>query len=337
MARDALRPRLADRARREPRRDRRVHRRRAGAAALSLPGRALGVQRLPHRQDRLLPGRLRRALRAVRRAAPSTSRSRATCGSTLHGAADINLRDSSAYVEGPLADGWRASFAVRRSYIDAILPFVIKPKIGSTLRDLRARLLGLPGARRQGPRAAAASPRRLRQRRLAQRDRPGPDARADLRHAHRVPPPHGRVDHDASRAGAPALAADLRLRRPELRQRLGHQRLPALPPPLRARGSRRAGRCRRSRWPPASTPSSLTTGPTINVELPREGRTLGLTDARATEHRALALRHRARGSTSRRSGTDAAAARRPGLRFDYYHVVDTDKTSLDPRLSARWR
>ncbi len=53
-------------------------------------------------------------------------------GRTLHGAADINLRDSSAYAEGPLSDTWRASFAVRRSYIDAILPFVIKPKIGST-------------------------------------------------------------------------------------------------------------------------------------------------------------------------------------------------------------
>src|SRR6185503_20036442 len=52
-------------------------------------------------------------------------------GKTLHGAADVNLRDSSAFVEGPLG-GWRTSFAARRSYIDSILPLIIQPKIGST-------------------------------------------------------------------------------------------------------------------------------------------------------------------------------------------------------------
>jgi len=57
-------------------------------------------------------------------------------GRTLHGAVDINLRDSSAFVEGPVPGGVRTSFAVRRSYIDAILPlilpYVVPSQAGST-------------------------------------------------------------------------------------------------------------------------------------------------------------------------------------------------------------
>jgi TonB family protein len=40
----------------------------------------------------------------------------------LHGLADLNLLDSSAYVEGPLGKGWTGSVAARRSYIDLLLP-----------------------------------------------------------------------------------------------------------------------------------------------------------------------------------------------------------------------
>ena len=57
-------------------------------------------------------------------------------GRTLHGAVDVNLRDSAAFVEGPLGKGYRASFAVRRSYIDVVLPVVlplfVEQRIGST-------------------------------------------------------------------------------------------------------------------------------------------------------------------------------------------------------------
>jgi TonB family protein len=43
----------------------------------------------------------------------------------LHGQVEIRFLDSSAYVEGPLAKGWTGSVSARRSYIDAILPFVL--------------------------------------------------------------------------------------------------------------------------------------------------------------------------------------------------------------------
>ena len=43
----------------------------------------------------------------------------------LHGQADINFLDSSAYVEGPIAKGWTGSVSARRSYIDLLLPLVV--------------------------------------------------------------------------------------------------------------------------------------------------------------------------------------------------------------------
>ena len=43
----------------------------------------------------------------------------------IHGQAEINFLDSSAYVEGPLAKGWTGSVSARRSYIDVLLPFVL--------------------------------------------------------------------------------------------------------------------------------------------------------------------------------------------------------------------
>ena len=43
----------------------------------------------------------------------------------LHGQADINLLDSSAYVEGPLGKGWTGSVSARRSYIDLVLALVL--------------------------------------------------------------------------------------------------------------------------------------------------------------------------------------------------------------------
>lgn len=61
---------------------------------------------------------------------------RGDVGKVLHGAVDVNLRDSAAFIEGPLGKGYRASFAVRRSYIDVVLPVVlplfVEPRVGST-------------------------------------------------------------------------------------------------------------------------------------------------------------------------------------------------------------
>jgi hypothetical protein len=57
---------------------------------------------------------------------------RSEVGRELHGGADINALDSSVFVEGPVGDGYRASIALRRSYIDQLLPYFIPNKVGST-------------------------------------------------------------------------------------------------------------------------------------------------------------------------------------------------------------
>lgn len=57
---------------------------------------------------------------------------RADVGRQMHGAADINVLDSSVFVEGPLPGGVRASASIRRSYIDQILPYFIPNRVGST-------------------------------------------------------------------------------------------------------------------------------------------------------------------------------------------------------------
>jgi hypothetical protein len=43
----------------------------------------------------------------------------------VHGSVDINLLDSSAYVEAPLGGGWSGEVSARRSYIDLLLPLVL--------------------------------------------------------------------------------------------------------------------------------------------------------------------------------------------------------------------
>jgi TonB family protein len=43
----------------------------------------------------------------------------------LHGQADVNFLDSSAYLEGPVGNGWTGSVSARRSYIDLLLPLVL--------------------------------------------------------------------------------------------------------------------------------------------------------------------------------------------------------------------
>src|SRR5207244_4842642 len=41
----------------------------------------------------------------------------------IHGAADIDLIDSSVYVRAPAGDNARFALAGRRSYVDTVLPF----------------------------------------------------------------------------------------------------------------------------------------------------------------------------------------------------------------------
>lgn len=70
---------------------------------------------------------------------------------TYHGSVNINLEDSSVFLEAPITDGVSISGAVRRSYIDALLPLVLpKNPEGGTLLvlpvywDYQVRLDGGP-------------------------------------------------------------------------------------------------------------------------------------------------------------------------------------------------
>jgi TonB family protein len=53
-----------------------------------------------------------------------------------HGFVDINVVDASALVEGPIAGNWSFSVSGRRSYIDALLPFIFDTFIPSAKNSL---------------------------------------------------------------------------------------------------------------------------------------------------------------------------------------------------------
>jgi TonB family protein len=57
---------------------------------------------------------------------------RSEVGRSMHGSADINVLDSSVFVEGPIKGGWRGSVSLRRSYVDQLLPYFVPKKVGST-------------------------------------------------------------------------------------------------------------------------------------------------------------------------------------------------------------
>ncbi len=43
----------------------------------------------------------------------------------MHGSADVDFLDAGAYLEGPIGGGWSAAGAARRSYVDTLLPLVL--------------------------------------------------------------------------------------------------------------------------------------------------------------------------------------------------------------------
>ena len=159
----AVRPRPADRARRQPGRHGRVHRRRADPGPLPLPGRAVGVHRQPHRQDRLLPGRVRRPLRPLHR----RRRRRRHQGRRGPLAARRGRHQPARFVGVRRRSGAGRRCAPASPFAAAtstrscrsILPYFVPQRAGLDVLHGRARVLGLPGAGRQGPAPAAAARR----------------------------------------------------------------------------------------------------------------------------------------------------------------------------------
>ena len=199
-------------------------------------------------------------------------------GRTLHGAVDINLRDSSAYVEGPAPGGVRTSFAVRRSYIDALLPYfpISSPRIGSTFVtvapvywDYQARVdKDVPGGGRVALLAYGSSDSLEV---IAQ------DPTVELESNTHIGFHHVMGEWVTS-LGRLELApvGDLRLRRPELLDQ-HPRRLPALSPPLWARGLQPALQLRAGGCGGAGLRPQLRLGALHNLPFPRDGRTIGTT------------------------------------------------------------
>ena len=253
-------------------------------------------------------------------------------GKTLHGAVDINLRDASAFVEGPIGGGYRTSFAFRRSYIDAILPLVIRPKIGSTFvtftpvywdyqgrvdKDLRnGRLSLIVFGSDDSLEVLAQDPTRTL------------DAASHIGF-HRVMTEwlttfRGWTSHltatwgygDQS-FGTETLDGFERYHRLYLREEV----------------TRRLG----TRFTLAAGFDGIFSydWADYNLPLPREGRTLGTSVPQQTVVRRTL--YNALPAVYVEGRWDVLPWLRlvPGLRFDYYRVVDTDKMSLDPRLALR--
>jgi len=261
-------------------------------------------------------------------------------GRTLHGAVDINLRDSSAYVEGPAPGGLRTSFAFRRSYIDAllplVLPYIVPARAGSTFFtvapvywDYQARVdKDVPGAGRVALLAYGSSD---------SLEIISGDPTVELASNTHIGFHHVMGEWVTSlgqwntRLSATYGYGDQSLSTGAFG---GYQRY------HRLWGREDVNR----RFNPTIAVSagldfvlSYDWAHYDDLPFPRDGRTIGTTMPpqavdveRSLYDTAPALYAEAQVNIGPRLRLQ------PGLRFDYYHVVDTDKFSWDPRLALRW-
>jgi TonB family protein len=256
-------------------------------------------------------------------------------GRTLHGAVDVNVRDASAFVEGPAPGGLRTSFAARRSYIDELLPYFIPSRIGSTFVtiapvywDYQARGdKDLAGGGRVALMAYGSSDS-LKV--IASDPNVMLTSGTHIGFHHVMGEWVGMLGSWSSRLSGTYGYGDQSV---DTGAFAGYQRYHRLY--SREEVNRRFG--------PALALSagldfvlSYDWAHYDDLPVPREGRTIG--NAAPP------------GMNIERSLYDAAPAVYleaqwnpvprlrlvPGLRFDYYHVVGTDKYSTDPRLAVRW-
>jgi TonB family protein len=261
-------------------------------------------------------------------------------GRALHGAVDINLRDSSAYIEGPAPGGLRTSFAVRRSYIDAllplILPYFVPQRAGSTFFtvapvywDYQARVdKDLPRGSRVSLLAYGSSDS-LEVISADPTVELASDSHIGFHHvmgeylstlgawSSRLTATYGYGDQSFSTGTFGGYQRYHRLWGREDVSRRFNQAL-ALSAGL-------------------DFVLSYDWAHYTNLPFPRDGRTIGTTMPptdtdlnRSLYDTAPAVWVEAQWNVTPRLRIT------PGLRFDYYHVVETNKFSYDPRLAFRW-
>jgi TonB family protein len=257
-------------------------------------------------------------------------------GRTLHGAVDINLRDSAAYVEGPVPGGVRTSFAARRSYIDALLPYFIPSRVGSSFVtvvpvywDYQARAdKDLPGGGRVGLLAYGSSDSLEV---IAQDPTLELQSNSHIGFHHVMGEWITPLGGWSSRLSATYGYGDQSVSTNTLS---GYQRY------HRLYGREDFSR----RFNPALAVStgldfvlSYDWARYDNLPFPRDGRTIGTTMPPQMVDVVRSLYNTAPAAYLEAQWNITPALRIvPGLRFDYYYVVETSKFSLDPRLAFRW-
>ncbi|HXU01051.1 MAG TPA: TonB-dependent receptor, partial [Polyangia bacterium] len=261
-------------------------------------------------------------------------------GKTLHGAVDINLRDSSAFVEGPLPGGVRTSFAFRRSYIDAILPlilpYIVPSRAGSTFFtvapvywDYQARAdKDLPGGGRVGLLAYGSSD---------SLEIISSDPTVQLESNTHIGFHHVMGEWVSSlgdwntRLSATYGYGDQSLSTGAFG---GYQRY------HRLWGREDISRRFNSAIAVAAGLDfvlSYDWAHYTDLPFPRDGRTIGNTMPPQSVDVVRSLYDAAPAAYAEAQWNITPALRIvPGLRLDYYHVVETDKFSYDPRLALRW-
>jgi TonB family protein len=254
-------------------------------------------------------------------------------GKQLHGAVDINVLDSSAYVEGPVGGGVRASASVRRSYIDALLPLFIPDKVGSSFvtvvpvyydyqaraeKDLRhGRLVIEAFGADDRLNVIAQDPART-----VNFDQHSGSHRLLVQWAttaggwvSKFRPAYGYgVDSFAFGTNTGSIAYHRLFLREDLTRTFG------------PRFTLAAGLDGLLSYDLAD----------FDVPFPRDGRSIGVSTPQSTRVARRLYDTAPAVYVEAQLAPTPSVRVTPGLRFDYYHVVDVDKFSLDPRLSARW-
>jgi len=255
-------------------------------------------------------------------------------GKQVHGAVDVNVLDASAFFEGPVGKGWRVSASVRRSYIDTLLPLFIPNKVGSTFVtvvpvywDYQARAEHDLRAGGKLVLEAFGSDDTLD---VVAQD---PSRKIDLgQHtgSHRLlgvwtasagdwvshfRPAYG---YGVQSIGLGTNSGVIRYQRLFVREDLARTFGPHL---------------------------AISTGfdgllsydsADFDVPVPRDGRSFGVTNPQQTVLTRRLWDTAPAAYVEAQVSPVSTVRLVPGLRFDYYHVVDTDKFNVDPRFSARW-
>ena len=244
----------------------------------------------------------------------------------LHGQVDVNVLDSSAYVEGPLAQG-----------LDGLgvgAALVHRPAAAARHAvehdDRRARVLGLSG--RRAPRAAARGASRsspsAATTRLKVVSKDPSRGNLSLGTETLLPQDHRRSGRRRATAGStasrPPTATEAQLRRGAGRHRLDRRTRSSCATSCRGSSARTSSGASASTARRPTEPLRQRAARAGHAPLRRRARPC------SCRRRSRSTRSARRSTPTRRGSPAAACTITPGLRGDYFHYVDQDRFTLRP-------